>query len=318
LGFVIMVSAPGFGLDREKYEFTLGLGSGLYYGTSHEISYQGGRSDQYLSELQWEIKPLFLVHLNASLGPRKTYRRRAFFADLDVGIGVPAETGVMEDRDWLPNSTVPGSLSLFSSHENHTKIAVTAGGSSGISFPLGSWFFIRPLIALDYMYFKWEGRNGYLQYGPSSSDLNNVDRPDNKPWNPSWPRSSIAGKGITFEQHWFILSPGVRFGFNLNALSLECSFRITPLVFCYSVDNHHLRGLVFREFMFFGIYLEPQLKLGYDLGRVRLEGFAAYRYISETRGFAKSADADGTYYHGYVAGAAFRAFRGGLTASYVF
>jgi outer membrane protease len=312
-----MVFTPpaGFGFDREKYELTLGLGSEFYYGTSREIVYQNAKSDRYLSELRWELRPLVLIQANASLGPRKTYRRPAFFADLKAGIGIPAETGAMEDRDWLPNSTVPGSLSLFSRHENHTRTAVTAASGAGISFPLGSYFFIRPLIAFDYMYFKWEGRNGYTQYG-----TNKADRPDNKPWNSSWGKKSQTGRLITFEQHWFILSTGARFGFNLDAFSLEGSLRITPLVFCYSVDHHYLRDLVFTDAMFFGLYLEPELRLGYDLGRVRLEGFIAYRYIGETRGIAKTADngKGATYYHGYVAGAAFEAFRGGLTARYIF
>ncbi|MDR1390383.1 MAG: omptin family outer membrane protease [Treponema sp.] len=315
--FFCRAAGFGFGFDFDEYEFTLGVGAEFYYGTSFEIVYR--ENGDYLSELQWELKPLFLLALKASLGPKKNARKRGFFSELELAAGIPAKTGSMEDRDWL-ESTVPGSLSLFSRHDNHTNGAFTVEATAGVSFPLGSLFFIDPLVSFDYMYFDFESHDGYIQYGGNSPE--NPDgsvKTDNLPFDPSWPKIYTAGRQVRYRQYWFLLSAGSRFGLYYNGFFCNFSFKITPLVFCYAVDTHYLRNLYFTDTMFGIVYMEPQLTLGCDMGKFRLEGFFSYRYIAGTIGFQEVIDVNsGSSTSGFGAGAGFESFRGGITIHCLF
>jgi outer membrane protease len=262
------------------YAFTLSPQAGVLYGTLYEIVYQDGRSGDYLSELQWDQKPLWFAGVDFSFGPRDPLQGWGFFAGTSLKVGIPAKTGDMEDRDWMPGATKPGSLTHFSSHDNHNTISLLLNLNTGFSFPLGKYFFIKLPLSLDYYFFMMEARNGYTQYGN-----NDKEDPPYDPWNPDWEKKSFSGTGIKYSQHWFILSPGVSFGAALGRFTFSASFKISPLVACIAVDDHLAREILFTDIMIGGLYLEPALEGSFRFNEKIQTGLGfSYRQIRGTRG----------------------------------
>jgi outer membrane protease E len=315
--FVILTSAavPAFGEWRllgQPYAFSLSTGPGIIYGTVYEIVYQSSTSDDYLSELQWELKPLWYLGLNLSFGPRDILRRWGISADLGIKAGIPMVTGTMEDRDWLAPNTVPGSLTNFSSHDNKTQAAVLADLDFAFSLPFKKYFFFKALLSLDYLFLKMEARDGYIQYGPNNPSPSRTT--PYEPWSPSFQKEPLAGAGIIYIQHWILLSPGISLGAVLDRVTLEASFKITPAVLSIAIDEHILRDIVFTDYMAGGLALEPALDIGVELTKNFSVGLTArYRHIVKTRGNEViDKKGESSYTVPDVAGAGLEFFDGGL------
>ncbi|MDR2663609.1 MAG: omptin family outer membrane protease [Treponema sp.] len=314
--FVILVctAVPAFGeinLLGQPYAFSLSAGPGIIYGTAYEIVYRDSASNDYLSELQWELKPLWYLGLNVSFGPREILRRWGISAALAVKAGLPLKTGTMEDRDWM-DCTVPGSLTHFSSHDNKTQAAVLVDLDFAFSLPFKGRFFFKPLLSLDYVFLSMEARNGYIQYGPNYPSASRTT--PYEPWSSSWEKEAMRGTGITYIQHWILLSPGIGFGAALGPVTLEASFKITPAVLCITIDNHILREIVFTDYMAGGLALEPALDVSVEVTKnVSLGLAASYRHIVKTRGNdVVEEEGKDAYTVPNVAGAGLQLFDGGL------
>ncbi|MDR1306938.1 MAG: omptin family outer membrane protease [Treponema sp.] len=312
--FVTLACTPAFGEIRllgQPYAFSLSAGPGMMYGTAYEIVYQDSASEDYLSELRWELKPLWYLGLKASFGPGDILRRWGISLELAVKAGLPMKTGTLEDRDWL-TSTVPGSLTHFSSHDNKTRAAVLADLDFAFSLPFKGRFFFKPLLSLDYVFLSMEARNGYIQYGPNYPSSSRTA--PYEPWSSSWKKEPMTGSGITYIQHWILLSPGIGFGAVLDRVTLEASFKITPAILCITIDNHLLWGTVFTDYMAGGLALEPALDISVELAKNMSLGLtASYRHMVKTRGDTV-VDEKGkeAYAVPGVGGSGLRLFDGGL------
>ncbi|MDR2142742.1 MAG: omptin family outer membrane protease [Treponema sp.] len=308
--FVILVS--GFSYAEEKkssYVFSVSAELGILYGTSYEIVYDSSSSQRYLSELQWNIKPLLFAGLSAEFGPKNPLDKFSFFTGLEIKAGLPGKTGVMEDRDWLYPVTVPGSLTHFSSHENQGKAAFLADLGGGVSFPLGKMAALKISLDFSYMYFKHEAWNGYIQYGS-----NNTNTLPYVPWQADWPKSDIPGLVADYTQHWFILSPAVALVVPGKRVSFSVSIAVSPAVACIAFDNHFRRDFLTHERMFGGIFLEPEGNFFFSFSDSFGIGLSAsYRYINGTRGDRYDTDTKNetdTPWMKDIAGAGYRAFQG--------
>jgi outer membrane protease len=309
--------------EKSSYAFSIGAESGILYGASYEIVYDSASSRRYLSELQWDIKPLLFAGLSAELGPRNLLDRIGFFAGLEIRAGLPGKTGATEDRDWFPDvPTAPGALTHFSSHENLTKAAFFADLDGGVSFPLGNTAAVKVSLNFSYMFFKNEAWNGYTQYGSNTTD---TTRPC-VPWDPSFPKILFSGLGMDYTQHWFVLSPGIALVVPGKRASFSFSLALSPAIACIAFDNH-FRGIppfLTHERMFGGIFLEMEGNFFFSLSNSFGIGLSAsYRYISGTRG-----DRYDTYYYTKneintpwyrnIAGAGYRAFQGKAAFRFTF
>ncbi|MDR2049424.1 MAG: omptin family outer membrane protease [Treponema sp.] len=311
--FVIIAAGPVHAEERRASAYTFSLNGewGFLYGSAYEIVYDSPSARRYLSELQWNIKPLFFAGLSLEFGPRDPSDRIAFFAELKVKAGLPGKTGVMEDRDWFPNVPVaPGSLTHFSSHENHTKAAFFADIGGGVSFPLGKKAAVKMSLYFSYMFFKYEARNGYTQYGgnPTTTAL------PCSPWDPSFPKVSFSGLGVDYTQHWFILSPGIALVVPGKRISFSVSAALSPAVACAAFDNHFTRNLLVNELMFGGIFFEPEGSFFFSFSEsMRIGLSVSYRHIGGTRGDRYDTDTStgiDTPWMRNVSGAGYRAFQG--------
>jgi len=265
--------------------FKLDIKTGFLYGTAYELIYDKNGNSKYTSELQWDIKPLLYTGLTVEYAPKVPYRDIGFYGALGIKLGFPMKTGAMEDRDWLTPASIPGSMTLFSSHDNKTKAAIIADLEPGISLPIIFNFSVRLYLGISYMYFRFEGWNGYTQYGVNNHTPTLIS--PYVPWDSSWSKTKIRGLGIDYVQHWIILKPGIDFLWNTDYFSARLGVSASPMVGCYAFDNHYMRDPPFQAIfdLFSSLYIEPRADFLYIINKRFNIGLSfSYRHIREAKG----------------------------------
>jgi outer membrane protease len=284
-GFVIILagSAPVFGQTAEtprRFSFAVAPLFGMLYGQSEEIVYPFNTRADYLSQLTWDMKPLFYYGAQLDMTYHNPVREWGTFAALAFRAGIPGETGRMEDRDW--QSIENSALTNFSSHINQTTGFFWIEGGAGFCFPALSRYQFRASLNASYMYFAFAGQDGYATYARAK-------QPDGGTYysiSDSPSSYTFSGNVINYRQHWVIVAPALaasaRF---LTHFSGELSFKISPLIFCTDEDEHLATQTVFRDYTRWGLFLEPGAKLAFSpIERFELALELAYRFITESRG----------------------------------
>jgi outer membrane protease len=321
---IVLIFPPAAKAQNGDYRFSIKTQAGILWGTSYEIVYANSQDMTYLSELQWKTNPLWYGGLAAAFAPAEPFSRIGFFAELGLKVGVPVKTGVMEDRDWFPKADPPGALTHFSSHENRSTFALLADLRLGVSFPVSRNFFLKLSVDPSYMFFGFEAWNGYYQYGqydrndPNSNKSNgNYDKgtdADCLPWRQDWYKTKISGMGISYDQHWFLVSPRGEAILKLGRFTLSAALALSPFTFCYAIDNHALRDMIVEDAMMMGLFIEPKGSVLFALnGAISLGIEAGYRHISGMRGNTKyTQNGVETPWVENVAGAGYRVFEGAV------
>ena len=296
----LIISTPAFteGGFFSRYGFTLSGGPGFLIGKTYEIVYKYAGLDDYLSELQWDIKPLFYMGLDIELGLKDPAEDWGFFVSCGIKVGIPMKTGIIENRDWIPNTLSPSPLTHFSSHENHTKAAFLLGLSTGFSFPVWK-LILRPYLNLDYMYYSFEARNGYRDY-----------------WDTGYEK--MSGPCIGYVQHWILIHIGIGAEFALGPFDLAACFFFGHSS-CIAIDDHLLRDTRFTDYLYSGFMVKPVIEAFFSFNDTFKLGISAsYLFIGTTRGdtHVKSPTAD--YWITDGAGAQFKAFEGTVLIKYKF
>jgi outer membrane protease len=273
--------------------------------------YKNPENGDYLSQLLWDIYPLFYVGSSLDVSRVNPAGGIGFFSDLTLKFGIPGKTGSMEDRDWVSDE---GYLTHFSVHQNSIQGSLLLDFSLGLSFPVSRRMLLKAYGALAYMSLSWNARNGYFQYAA---------REDNSylPWEASLPKIAAFGSVINYTQKWLIITPGLSFSVSLfSFLGLELSFQISPFILCSARDEHIYRMVVFEDNTSGSIYYEPRGRLIFSPHkRIELSLELAYRVTRGSRGvsyyqtnimdsYKKIADFDS-------AGAAYSALDAGFSAT---
>jgi outer membrane protease len=252
-----------------KYNFSLGTGFGIIYGQSLELVYSvsGETKNELLSELIWDMKPVAYAGLDAKFELADFMSSPGFFTSLSFKAGIPGESGVMEDRDWLYPSN--SELTRFSSHTNKTDRLFWLDAAVGVSFPIMSFIYIKPFISGSWMHFAFTGMNGDGIY---------------KDWNPQeqyFPRTKV----ISYRQDWLLAAAGLSIGTKiLYPFLFELSFQISPFTYCAAEDNHLMSDTIFRDFTTWGLFLEPSGKVSYEYKKLNFSLEFLYRFIGNTKG----------------------------------
>jgi len=263
------------------YSFSLCPQFGLFYGHAEELVYPSDTKADLLSQLLWNMKPVYYYGFLMEFSPVKPMERWGLFSGLSMKFGIPAPSGVMEDRDWMSKENAE--LTHFSSHDNITKESFLLDFSAGFSFPVRNTLFIKTFVNISYMNFRFSGENGYRQYAreipPNSGS--GIYAPISDA-----PKVPFSGKVINYRQEWLYFAPGVSVGYGYKDFFLaEISFMISPLVLCFDLDEHIERNLQFKDNMFGGIMLEPGFRCSLNLSKwLGISCDISWRYISGTRG----------------------------------
>jgi outer membrane protease len=279
-----MVSLPG--LEALDIHYWVKPQLGILYGQAEEIVYRDS-SKAYLSQLLWDIKPLFYGGVNGGLSAGD------FWADLDFKAALPSRSGYMEDRDWMGGASY--GFSNYSISNNYTKNTFLADIRAGWNFD----FFIaedqtlslKPFLRGSWMHFSWDGKGGYYQYG--------------YPWSESIPKKYWTDDTVTiaYKQDWMILSPGLEANYAfLEKFVAGLSFCITPFIMMNAVDNHMLRGgeyygngdrrndpNKFSDYAHWGLLLEGGASFAYQFNsNISAELSGSFRHIKGSRGKSTS------------------------------
>ena len=79
--FLFMIlPAQAEGVFFDRYCLNLSPLAGMLYGHAEEIVYKYPKKAQYLSELLWDLKPLFYIGIAADLGPRNPFQNSGLIA----------------------------------------------------------------------------------------------------------------------------------------------------------------------------------------------------------------------------------------------
>jgi outer membrane protease len=251
-GLAVLLLPGASGLWAEEkgpdYVFTYSASLGLLYGQGEEIVYKNGGGDTYLSELLWDLKPLFYHQSVLDFGKARPLEGPGFWGSFSLRLGIPAFTGIMEDRDWL--NPQEDFLTQYSRHDAHTDSLLSTELRAGFSTPVLSRFVFKFFLGVSYMEMNWTGWDGYYQYRLSGTAFDN-----SRPWDDSLPRQPVYGPQITYRQRWIAVFPGLSLGASFSRrFSWELSAVISPLVYGAARDVHLRRAVQFDDYLSGGVF----------------------------------------------------------------
>jgi outer membrane protease len=284
--------------EVRDYAISISPVFGALWGQAEEIVYKYPNKGTHISQLLWDIKPLFYAGAEVEFGPRDPFARGGFTAGVSAQFGLPFRTGIMEDRDWLNYDYDIDTLNYYSRHEAFSSGSFWTELSAGYSWAFLSRINLGIYGEFSYLRFFWEGAGGYLQYAAENPSYSaHYDE-----WDPSLPKRDISGVIIDYAQNWFIFAPGVAASYRISQyVALELSVAWTPLIYGVCIDNHIQRKpkLHFEDYLIGGFSLKDRLTVVFsvnDKAAFYLSGGS--RLTSGSRGdsYAIAGESnDGTY-----------------------
>ena len=254
--------------NGRKYGFSFSPQQfGFVYGQALEFVYPqpGETKSKLLSKLTWDMKPVFYFGIQAQFSRADLMSAPGFFSSISIKTGIPADSGVMEDRDWQSNKN--DNLTDFSSHTNRTRDFFWLDTAVGITLPVKTFFYFKPFFSFSWMRFSFTGRDGYGTY----SIFGNV--------------SFLGKEVIRYRQDWLLLTPGLSAGIRIfSRLTFELSFKISLFTYCADVDEHLTREKKFIDLTAGGLFLEPSFNITYSFKRTDFVLNISYQKINNTVG----------------------------------
>jgi hypothetical protein len=230
--------SAGGRLKETLRSYTLSLESqfGALWGRGEEQVYEDDLSDRFLSRLFWDVKPLWYTGMVLEFSQRDPREGPGFFSALSVKFGLPALSGVMEDRDWVAPG---GELSHYSRHDNLTNGALLLDGALGLSVPAWPFLVFRFSFGLSYSRFSWAAVGGYYRYGQTRPGPSG---PIYAPLADSDPAYPLSGTVIAYSQDWLFLpfTLGLTI-FPGRLFSGALYYGAGPLIKFFGRDDHYLR-----------------------------------------------------------------------------
>jgi len=283
---MINCAQPVFTQEEQaaSYAFSTWTKFGMLYGQAEELVYPSSPyKAEWLSQLLWDIKPVFYYGLTLDFSRAQPMDQWGFFANLSLKNGIPGNSGKMEDRDWM--STQNTALTHYSTHDNVTNELFLGDFSTGVSFPIKRILLMKTYLTVSYMRFNFSGQYGHGTYARETGGYNSgiyasIDD------NPTHVSFANWEKIINYTQGWFIAAPGISLGYYFNnRFFAELVFQISPLIFCNDLDEHLTTSFQYRDNMRGGLFLEPGFHFSWFAGkRLELSLEFSWRYIEGTNG----------------------------------
>jgi outer membrane protease len=266
--------------ETRQSGFSISPSVGFLHGQAEELVYRFPDSDLLLSELLWDLKPLFYVGVAIDFGPHDPFRHNGLIMSLSFRYGLPLRTGIHENRDWL-NPRI-NYYTHFSRHDVYSRGAFFANISAGHSWRINNSLAFRAYGEFSFMRLSWSGRDGFIQYPPFDIFRNYP------PWSDTIPRiyDGLSGEVIRYTQNWFILAPVISLKWNpFPNFVFAGSLSYSPLIYCFARDDHILRNITFLDYLFFGHYFRGRGEFILSLTENLAFSLAlSYKLITGTRG----------------------------------
>jgi len=277
-----------------EYGFSFGVRSGIIYGQASELVFPvpGDTKGELLSELLWDIKPVFYLGIYADIKRKNQFEIPGLFSSISFKAGIPADTGYIEDRDWM--SFENAALTHFSSHTNKTNLFFNAEISFGAAVPVRNNFYFKTFINGSWIHYAFTGRDGYGKYAREKS---------------VYPRTYYAIDDdpkiydftgmelINYKQDWLIFSPGFSAGARMfNVLTIDLSLKISLFNYCIAQDEHISLKDKYVDIIYGNLFLEPAADIIFSINRFDIMFNITWKQLSGSSGFSYKNNNDAGFF----------------------
>jgi len=278
------------GQKNRQYGFSIGPQFGFIYAQAVEIVYPIRTRGEYLSELLWNMKPVFYYGIQAEFGLNDLMSKIGFNSNLSFKMGHPGNSGIHENRDWM--SIENAALTHYSKHTNKTKELIMIDFKNGVSIPL-KYVYITPYVNVSWMRFSFSGSDGSGKYARGKRYDNNGDPIEDNSSNPLMyfpitdnPKIyNFQNVVITYQQDWILAAPGCTVGTSiLSPFHFEISYQISPFTYCAAVDNHLTTRYEYRDYTGWGLFQQGTVNASFKWKFFECSLEFIYRDISNTEG----------------------------------
>ncbi len=273
IGSVCAVQAHDGALQEEGTKLGLTLEPSIVYmiGDAKEIVYYGS-SDDYLSELIWDLSNL--VYTGGSVSFNISNR---FYINTGIWFAINPGNGYMEDFDWL---NLQGNN--YTIHDEHDRAGWTNWSLSSVDvvdsllfdfnlafdFLKSTKYKVSVIAGLKYSHWNWSDSVLDSMY-PSGPDV-----------------IEVGTNSITYQLSQVIPYFGVGFGLFLGDFILDGKIIYSPLLYAFDHDHHILTTTHYEDLLFSGQYLAFSLKSGYRFTNFfSLTCQFSMEYLFEKRGY---------------------------------
>lgn len=266
-------------IQRDVVEVSAHMGAGYLNGDATELVYDAD-SGRKLSELQWELKNVYMLNLGGAIAPRSWLTLSAdFWINLNKG------DGTMDDYDFLADN-----YSGYTHWSHHDDTDLTRGFMLDLNAAFTFYSFgetsFNGIVGYKYDNWEWESRGGTYVY--SNTFLFDTVG------------SFTPGEKVITYNHWFHV-PYVGLGFESSAGRVFFKGRViaSPFVTAEDEDIHHLRNLRFEEDFDTSSMYGVDLAIGYEITpNFALTGAFKYQKYEEAKGDTTITDlTTGQQYH---------------------
>ncbi|MCL1814648.1 MAG: omptin family outer membrane protease [Treponema sp.] len=255
-----------------SHDLSIGTSLGFLAGEGEEIVYRNEISSHKLSQLLWKFEPVVYagIDLNYNWKLPLPSGRISLFAGTSFKFGLPSGQGAVEDRDWM-HPSITDFLTHYSVSTIKTENAILLDTDIGTAFAISENFSVKAFISYGFMHFYWKAKGGSFLY------------PDDDGDNFYYPNSITVG---TYKQTWHILSAGTSLYYRFNPkFDIEPFIKVSPLIWCSSLDEHLAAEKVITDTMFGGLFLEFGLQFSFKPADfLTLSLFCTGRIIDGARG----------------------------------
>lgn len=189
--------------------------------------------EQKLSELDWEIKNLFLIGADFSVGFKN------FIIDLNVLFGIKNQNGKMQDSDWLNYLTEydfidPLVKTNYSISSLELKNNINADLTLFYKFYDDEQFCLLPYFAINIDYIDFSAYGGEGWYG--SNDVVNPPVSWDSPLAKHYTSGQLGGVDYTRQTYSTLI--GIKNKFNFNKFHFDIDLAVSPFLYISSLDVH--------------------------------------------------------------------------------
>jgi outer membrane protease len=199
---------------RPRFE----VGTSFVWGNATELVLRDGTYNNPISRLVWDVPPSIALNL-AVEWPWTNWTSTT----VAIKGTFPVTTGNLVDEDWDTGSP---------NYYKYAKSTQTAILTSHWAARIEQDFYRSPEelhvgFGFLYRWTSWEGWNGSGHYQHDDGSTQDIN---------------FSGMLINYRQQWLIPYADAFLPIRFMGLKTTPSLRLSPMVFCYDVDNHNYAG----------------------------------------------------------------------------
>ncbi|MBR1639524.1 MAG: omptin family outer membrane protease [Treponema sp.] len=271
----ILVQLLGAQTEKKSHFFSIDISPsfGLMNGIVREyvIDEECLNTGNIESRLDWEVKNIPLFKTDADF-----YFWKIIHANINFAFGIPKNSGIMQDYDWLNSlysewaADDPTELTNYSKSDNKLVQYNSFGLRLGADIPLPFKIKIMPSIGYEYNFLVMSSYGGIYKYKSNN-----------------WEEKTLSGKIISYKQEYnsFLLGLSLK-SETIPRTLIQADFFISPYATSINcLDLHLVRYTAFLDKIKYTLLLKGSAQVMYSFSSHHSAGIAgAFQYIPFSHG----------------------------------